>query len=83
MSCAVCLHDKRIAKNTRTRNSCAVIKTKVGQTPMWCPQCRAHACHEHREDVHLLTMQGVELFEYHNEVRVGHTWKKTGKKQKI
>ena len=79
MSCAVCLYDKKIAKNTRATSSRVEIKSKVGRTPMWCPQCRAHACHKHREDVHLLTTQGVELFKYHNEKRVDNT----GKKQKL
>ena len=73
MSCAVCLYDKKIAKSTKAKNSRVQLSYKVGRTPMWCPQCRAHACRTHRADVHLLTKQGVELFKYHNEKRVIHT----------
>ena len=71
--CSVCLYEKRLLSERNRNGEKSTENIKVRRTPMWCPKCRAHACHQHREDVHVLTLQGVELGKYHRHGRVQHT----------
>ena len=80
--CAVCSflaqEDKKSLGTRQTPDR------KIGRTAMWCPHpsCRAHACKEHRKDVHKLSLEGVNLTKFHNESRITYTQKNPGRHRK-
>ena len=80
--CAVCsfyAQEDKKSIGTRQRPN-----RKIGRTAMWCPHpsCRAHACKEHRNDIHRLSLEGVNLAKFHNESRVAYTQKNPGRHKK-
>ena len=66
VSCAVCLDLKKTKKSNNI---------KPCPTKFWCPHtnCRAHACKDHRADIHIYTANGNKLSKYHNLQRVEFT----------
>ena len=68
MRCAVCLHLESQAPRAKE-------KMKVRRSKYWCPHpsCRAHACTDHRIEIHNYAAEGVILENYHNCVRVDNT----------
>ena len=81
MRCAVCSYLAQEEKKG-TRDGCSA--RKIGRTPMWCPHlnCRAHACREHRNDVHKLSELGIDLSKFHKVSRISYTQKHLGKHKK-
>ena len=80
--CAVCsylVQEDKKSLGTRQRQD-----RKIGRTAIWCPHpsCGAHACREHRNDVHRLSLEGVNLAKFHKESRVAHTQNNPGRHKK-
>ena len=69
--CAVCLYNKSELKRCGQDTS----NFKVKRTKYWCPHpdCRAHACGEHRVQVHTFVDSGIKISKFHNIARVDHT----------
>ena len=77
MSCAVCLF---IKKNYARRENLL----KPRRTPYWCPHpdCEVHCCHEHRNEVHSYSKEGISLKHFHKTKRVEYTRAHPGQHKK-
>ena len=83
VTCAVCLHLKKTETTRPTRNS-RNPNFKLQKSKYWCPHedCRAHACPDHRGDIHIYASNGINLSSYHNMQRIEFTRNHPGRHKK-